>query len=170
MSQDSLLRSPRTTLVILGLTLLVLVLSVPGALRDNAERDSVYLFSRAFLEDVPKRLTGPGRFRFVLQPLIAIILGIKSGLADAKAGRPPFLYGLFFGRGHRRALFRSSLAAVVNLLLMGVLMDSIFQWVILGVSHPFAALLVGPILVLTPYTLARAAANRISRSRQADQK
>ena len=91
MSQDSLLRSPRTTLVILGLTLLVLVLSVPGALRDNAERDSGYLFSRAVLEDVPPRVTGPGRFRFVLHPVRASIRGIRSGLADATAGRPPLI-------------------------------------------------------------------------------
>src|SRR5437868_8007609 len=84
----------RVTLMLAGLTLLVLVLSVPGSLVDAYERGGFYLFSSAFFEDIPKRLTGPGRFRFVLQPLMALVLGIRSGLADARAGRPPFLYGV----------------------------------------------------------------------------
>ena len=49
---------------------------------------------------------------------------------------------------------------MVNLLLMGILLDAIFQWVILGVSHPGAALLVGPVLIVGPYTLARGLSNR----------
>src|SRR5439155_11200783 len=86
----------RSTLVLAGITLVVLVLSVPGALREALERGEIYLFSRAFLEDIPRRLTGPGRLRFILQPLTAIVLGIRSGLADARAGRPPYLYGCCF--------------------------------------------------------------------------
>ena len=41
-------------------------------------------------------------------------------------------------------------------LLMGILLDAVFQWVILGVSHPGAALVVGPVLIVGPYSLARA--------------
>jgi len=53
---------------------------------------------------------------------------------------------------------------VINLLLMGLLLDAIFQWVILGVSHAGAALIVGPGLIVTPYALARSLANRSSGS------
>jgi hypothetical protein len=35
---------------------------------------------------------------------------------------------------------------------------------ILGVSHPGAALIVGPVLITTPYALARALANRAARA------
>jgi hypothetical protein len=153
----------RITLVLAGLTLLVFVLSVPGSLRDMYERGGIYLFSQAFLDDIPKRLTGPGRFRFILQPLTAIVLGVLGGIADAKAGRPPYLYGLFFGSGHRRALLSSGYETVANLLLMGILLDAVFQWVILGTSHPGAALLVGPVLIVGPYALARALSNRLAR-------
>jgi hypothetical protein len=153
----------RSTLVLAGLTLLVLLLSVPGALRDAFDRGGIYLFSRAFLEDLPKRLTGPGRFRFVLQPLVAILLGIRSGVADRRAGRPPYLLGLATDRQRRRELAGDGLATVANLLLMGVLLDAVFQWVILGVSHPGAALVVGPVLIATPYAVARALANRAAR-------
>jgi hypothetical protein len=52
--------SRRVTVILAGLTLLVFALSVPGSLRDALDRGGIYLFSHAFLEDIPKRLTGPG--------------------------------------------------------------------------------------------------------------
>lgn len=159
------MNAKRSTVVLAALTLLVLALSLPGALRDAFDRGGIYLFSRAFLEDLPKRLTGPGRFRFVLQPLIATLLGMRSGVADARVGRPPYLLGLATDRQRRGELARDGLATVANLLLMGVLLDAVFQWVILGVSHPGAALVVGPVLIATPYAVARALANRAVRRR-----
>lgn len=149
-----------------GLTLLVLVLSLPDALRDAFDRGGIYLFPRAFLDDLPKRLTGPGRFRFLLQPLVATLLGIRSGVADARAGRPSYLLGLVTDRRHRRELARDGFATVANLLLMGILLGAVFQWVILGVSHPGAALVVGPVLIAGPYAVARALANRVARVRE----
>jgi hypothetical protein len=96
----------------------------------------------------------------VLQPLVAIALGIRSGVADARQGRPPYLWGLATDRQGRRALARDGLATVANLLLMGILLDAVFQWVILGASYPGAALVVGPVLITVPYSVARALSNR----------
>ncbi len=158
------MRTGRLTLGLAGLTLLVLLLSVPGSLREAFDRGGFYLFSRAFVEDLPKRLMGPGRFRFILQPLVATILGIRSGRADARAARPPYLLGLVTDREHRHELMRDGLASVANLLLVGILLDSVFQWVILGQSYPGAALVVGPVLITTPYAIARALANRVARA------
>jgi hypothetical protein len=160
------MKARRATILLAGVTLIVLVLSVPGSLRDAYERGGIYLFSRAFLEDIPRRLTGPGRFRFVLQPLIAVVLGIRSGMADARVGKPPFLSGLIVHRGRRGEFLKSGFNAVVNLLLMGILLDAVFQWVILGVSHPGAALVVGPLLICVPYAVARALSNRTARRRK----
>jgi hypothetical protein len=151
------------TLILAGLTLLVLVLSAPASLREAYDRGGFYLFSRAFIEDIPKRLTGPGRFRFILQPLVAICLGVRSGIADARRGRPPYLSGLLFHRDLRRELLESTLRTLLNLLLMGVLLDMVFQYIILGTSYPGAAFVVGPALIVAPYTLARALANRFAR-------
>jgi len=58
---------------------------------------------------------------------------------------------------------RSGFETVANLLLLGILLDSLFQWVILGASYPGAALVVGPVLIVLPYTLARALSNRLAR-------
>jgi hypothetical protein len=154
----------RSTLVLGGLTLLMLVVSIPGALRDAFDRGGFYLFSQAFLEDLPKRLTGPGRFRFVLQPLIATLLGVRSGMADAAAGRPPYLLGLVTEPDRRGELLRDGFSTVVNLMLMGILLDSAFQWAILGASYPGPALVVGPVLISIPYAVARALSNRVVRA------
>ncbi len=53
----------------------------------------------------------------------------QSGMADARAGRPPYLLGLVTDREHRREFMRDGLGSIANLLLMGVLLDSVFQWV-----------------------------------------
>ena len=156
------LRARRLTLVLASLTVIVLIMSAPGSLRDAFERGGIYLFSSEFFADIPRRLSGPGRFRFVLQPLIAVILGIRSGLSDAREGRPPYLYAVLFHRHLRGELLRSGFATVINLMLMGILMDAVFQWIIFGVSYPGAALVVGPVLIFTPYAIARAFTTRIA--------
>jgi hypothetical protein len=161
--KQNFLKGRRVTLILAGVTLAALILSVPGSLSHDFDRGGFYLFSLAFFEDIPKRLAGPGRFRFILQPLTAIILGIANGLADARAGNPPYLYGLLFHRKLRGDLAKSGLNTVANLLLMGILLDLVFQWIILGVAYPGAAIVVGPVLIMAPYALARALSNRLAR-------
>ena len=155
------------TIILAGVTLIVLLASGPVSLREAYNRGGLYLFSRDFVDDLPKRLAGPGRFRFVLQPLIATILGIRNGLADARVGRPPYLWALLFHRNLRGEMMRGGFATVANLVLMGILMDSIFQWVLLGSSYPGAALVVGPVLIVAPYSMARALSNRFASLRRA---
>jgi len=158
-------KGQRLTLILAVLTVLALAFSIPGSLRAALERGNFYVFSSEFLVDLPKRLFGPGRFRFVLQPTVAIVLGILAGRADARAGRVPYLYGLLLGGEERAHLVRSALGHVANLLLMGILVDSVCQWLILGASYPGAALVVGPVLIAAPYSVARALANRVTTMR-----
>jgi len=154
--------------VITGLAVLILVVAIPSAVRDTFETGRVYLFSRQFFEELPERLTGPGRFRFVLQPLMAIFLGWRSGLGDARAGRPAFLYGLLVAGVNRRALLRSGLAAIRDLVAVAIVLDAVSQLLIYGQIHPGAALVLGPVLISIPYAVARALANRVVRLTHGD--
>ena len=86
------------------LALLVIAIALPFAIVDTIEGGRVYAFSRQFLQELPQRFTGPGRLRFILQPMLAIALRIRGGLADAKAGNPPYLLALILGVGRRIAL------------------------------------------------------------------
>jgi hypothetical protein len=158
-------RGRRLTLVLAALTLLVIALSLPSSMREAYERGGLYLFTRDFLEDIPKRLTGPGRFRFLFQPVIAAILGARAGRGDAREGRLPYLYALLFASEVRGELFRSSVESIAHVILMGILVDAVCQWLILGVSYPGAALVVGPVLIAVPYATARSFANRFARAR-----
>ena len=152
------MKHARLTLAAGALTLAILAVSVPGSLREAREHGAFYLLSVRFFEDIPKRLAGPGRLRFLFQPATAIYLGWRAGREDARAGRRPLLYGFFIHEEHRADLFRETLEGIGLLLLMGVLMDSIFQWVLLGISYPGAALVVGPVLITVPYAVTRSIA------------
>jgi hypothetical protein len=157
-----LTRSTFSTVVTI-VAVLILVAAIPSAVRDTIETGRVYLFSRQFLDDLPQRLTGPGRLRFVLQPLMAIFLGWRSGLGDARAGRPAYLYGLILGGVDRAALLRSGLAVVRDLIAVGIVLDAVAQGLIYGEVHPGAAVVIGPLLICIPYGVARALTNRLAR-------
>lgn len=155
----------RVTWGLAACTMVVLVAAAPAALRDALQRGELYLFSCAFFEDLPRRLTGPGRLRFVVQPIVAILLGARAGTADARAGRPPYLQAIAAHGRHRREMLGETVAHSANIVLVGILLDAVSQWLILGVAHPFAALVVGPVLITVPYALSRALANRVARLR-----
>jgi hypothetical protein len=105
----------RRETIVPALAILVIVAALPFAIAETIETGRVYLFSRQFLEELPRRFTGPGRFRFILQPMMAIVLGMRGGLADAKTGNPLYLFGLLFNHSRRRELLRSGAAAVSTL-------------------------------------------------------
>jgi hypothetical protein len=142
---------------------LILVAAIPSAVRDTLATGRVYLFSSQFFEDLPQRLTGPGRLRFVFQPVVAILLGWRSGLGDASAGRPAYLVGLLLGGVNRRDMLRSGLAAVRDLVAIAIVLDAASQLLIYREVHPGAALVVGPVLISVPYAMARALGNRVAR-------
>jgi hypothetical protein len=148
------------------LAVLVIAATIPFAIMDTVESGRVHLFSLQFWEELPRRFSGPGRLRFILQPLIAVVLGLRSGLADARRGNPPYLFGLVFASGRRRELLSSGFAAISTLLAMGIMLDVVFQWLIYREVHPGAALVIGPILICAPYAVSRALTNRGARAMQ----
>ena len=84
------------------------------SLRDAADRGNFYVFTRSFIEDLPNVLSGPGRFRFILQPLLATIIGICSGIADARCGRPAYISAVLFHRKLRAGLLKEGFSRIVN--------------------------------------------------------
>jgi hypothetical protein len=148
-----------------GIVLLILLATAPRAIHRIIETGNPYLFTRDFFDDMIARLSGPGRFRFILQPVVAIILGVRDGIKDARAGACPFLWGVLFRRDLRSQLLRSGLSSVRNLVAIAILLDLISQYLIFRELHPGAALILGPVLIGMPYSLARAFANRITRRR-----
>jgi hypothetical protein len=114
-----------------------------------------------FFSDIARVLGGKGQLRLILQPVLAIILGIRLGLADAHSHSEPFVIRLF--RSHEK-LVRRALSDVVIPFAVAVVIDMILQYYTLGRIRPGASLLVATTLVWIPFSAARGITNRIARS------
>ena len=110
-------------------------------------------------------LHGPGRARFILQPLIAIILGVKDGRFDVVAGRPAYLAALAFSKDVRKEEVTTAVRTISTPLAVAVALDAVLQYVIFDAVHLWQALAVGATLVALPYVAARALADRLLRRR-----
>jgi hypothetical protein len=151
--------------VLTTIVIVVLLAALPGAILRIIHTGNLYLFTHDFFADLLARLSGPGRMRFILQPTVAILLGARDGLKDARAGMPPFIHALAFHGDRRSALLRNMFASVRDLVAIAILLDVVSQYLIFREIHPGAALLLGPVLIAFPYATSRAFTNRIARRR-----
>jgi hypothetical protein len=108
------------------------------------------------------RLDGPGYLRLILQPLTAILLGIRDGHLDAKSGLLP-LHSRLFSAGHGSRALRAGLTAIVIPLSLSVVTDGVVQYLVHDFVHPVAALVVGILLVGIPYAVIRGSTNELLR-------
>ena len=148
--------------IVTALATIVIVATIPFAVIDTIKNGRVYTFSVQFLEELPHRFVGPGRLRFIFQPIMAVLIGVRGGLADARAGNPHFLFGILFASGRRKESLLNGLTAIRNVLALGIIMDVVFQLILYRRAHPGAALLIGPIFVCAPYAIARELTNRLA--------
>lgn len=151
--------------ILFALAALIVLAAMPSVIRRIIETRDPYLFTRQFFEDMLARLSGPGRFRFILQPTVALFLGIRDGVKDARSGHAPFFSALITQKKDRSALLRSGFASIRDLVALAIILDLISQFLILRRIHPAAALILGPVLITFPYSVSRALANRIARKR-----
>src|SRR5580765_122489 len=151
--------------VLAALTIAILLAALPGAIATLVRTGDPYLFSKQFFEDMLARLSGTGRLRFILQPMVALFIGMRDGIKDSREGCPPFLLALVSHRARRTELLRSALNSVRDLVAVAIILDVISQFLLFEDVHPGAALVLGPVLIAVPYSISRALANRISRRR-----
>lgn len=102
-------------------------------------------------------------FRLLLQPAMALIFAIRDGLKDARAGRPAYFYSLFTDPATRRSRLREAFKAVFRVFAFAIIMDLIYQIIVLRWFYPFEALVVAFVLAFLPYILLRGPVNRIAR-------
>lgn len=107
------------------------------------------------------RLSGPFWIRILLQPLVSAIIGLLIGIKDARAGRQPFVWRLVRDRLHRHELLREAWRDVARIFIIAVIIDGIYQIVVLHWIHPMGMLLVAITLVVLPYALVRFFTNQI---------
>lgn len=109
------------------------------------------------------RLYGPMKFRLLIQPLVAAIFAIRAGIRDARAGRPPFFWGLFTHPEQRGSMLKSGFKDVAKVFTMATVMDLIYQFLVDRHVHIISALILAMILCFIPYLLLRGPVNRLAR-------
>lgn len=157
-------RVSRRSVVVL-VTVLALLAALPSSIHRLIETGHIYLFSRQFFRHMLARLSGPGRLRFIIQPSVAIVLGARDGVKDARAGARPFLWDLIHHSKHRWQLVRGALESIGELIAVAIIFDLISQLLIFHNVYVSGALVLGPVLIATPYAVSRALSNRITRAR-----
>ena len=108
------------------------------------------------------RMEGPMKFRLILQPLVACILAIRAGLRDARENKPPFFWALAFNPDHRRDLLRQGWKDIGKVFIAAVILDVVYQVVVLHMVYPGEAIIVAILLALVPYLLVRAPVTRLA--------
>lgn len=118
-----------------------------------------------FWQHLVSDLSGRGQIRLFLQPAMAIFLGIRIGLSDAKSGASPFVRNLVDSKDERWRLLGESIRYAWMPLTFAFVVDCILQYLTLGRIRLLAAVIVGFLLVYLPFTAARGFSNRIYRRR-----
>jgi len=113
--------------------------------------------------EISARPDGPLALRFYLQPLMATALAVRDGVRDAQHDRPAYLWALFTDPAHRRELLRDGWHSIAKVFLLAVVLDVVYQIVVLKGLRPLAGLLIAIALAILPYTFARGPVNRIAR-------
>ena len=106
---------------------------------------------------------GPLAFRLVLQPLMATILAVIDGVKDARAGRPLYTWALLTDPAHRASYLREGLKRVSRVIVFALVMDAIYQFIVLRRFYPGEALVTAFVVAVLPYLLIRGPIARIVR-------
>jgi hypothetical protein len=110
-----------------------------------------------------QRPSGPVSFRFVLQPAMATVAAIKDGFVDARTGRSPYFLTVMSNPRQRIPRLREGLEATARIILLGIVMDIIYQFLVLDTFYPLEALIVALLLAFLPYFILRGPISRIVR-------
>jgi hypothetical protein len=120
------------------------------------------LFLR-IVENFFDRTTGPLKFRFVLQPTMAIIFAVIAGLKDAREGNPPYFWSLLTNQGHRREMIKDGWKSVGKVFVLAMVLDIVYQFIELNFVYPGEIVIVAFALAILPYLILRGLVTRIAR-------
>jgi hypothetical protein len=115
--------------------------------------------------DILDRPGGPTTFRFILQPAMAIIAALRDGVHDARLGRRPYFSAIIHGvrdpQGRSGRLWEG-IISTARIIILGVVMDSAYQWVVFKTFYPGQAAVIAILLAFVPYLVLRGPIERIA--------
>ena len=102
-------------------------------------------------------------FRFILQPAMAGLAALRDGISDARLGRQPFLWAAVRGTQPRGALIWSAIISTARIVILAIMMDAVYQWLVLKSFYPREAVVIALLLAFIPYLLLRGPIGRVAR-------
>jgi len=111
------------------------------------------------------RISGPMKFRLVLQPLLASFFAIRSGLTDARAGKPPYLWALISQPGQRLEMIKDGWKSVGRVFILALALDIVYQIIVLRFVYLGEAIIVAFVLAIVPHLILRGLVTRLTRHR-----
>jgi hypothetical protein len=114
-------------------------------------------------QNLLERAGGPMTFRFVLQPIMAAIAAFLDGVKDARTGRAPFMETVLTNPAERAGRLQEALVATARIILLGLVMDAIYQFIEFRTFHPAEAVIIALLLAFVPYVALRGIISRIAR-------
>jgi hypothetical protein len=140
---------------------LVLVLSVTLVLLGLAMNGLSIAGLERIWQNLLDRPSGPMAFRIVLQPVMASIAALADGVNDAKTGRNPYLWTVLTNPLKRSSRLHEGLISTARIILLGLGMDLIYQYLVFDTFHPAEAVIIAGLLCFLPYLLLRGPITRI---------
>ena len=122
-------------------------------------------FWARFFGDLVDRVSGPMKFRLVLQPLMASFFAIRSGLKDAKAGKPPYFWSLVSDPAHRADMMQDGWKSVGRVFVLALVLDVVYQIIAEHFVYPGEAIIVAFLLAIVPYLIVRGLVTRLARKK-----
>jgi hypothetical protein len=120
-----------------------------------------HIFAR-FWEQLMSRPAGPMKFRFILQPAMAVFFAVRCGLKDYREGKSAYFWDLFSQPARRWQLLHDGWKSIRNVFVLALVLDCVYQIIVVRWIYPFEALAVALVLAIIPYLLARGPVNRIA--------
>ena len=115
------------------------------------------------IENLQDRVTGPMKFRLLLQPVMAVVFAVLSGLKDARTGKPPYFWALITDPSHRREMVRDGWKSVGKVFVLALVLDVVYQVIVQRFVYPGEAIVVALALAIVPYLIVRGLVTRIAR-------
>lgn len=107
------------------------------------------------------RVSGPLKFRLVLQPVMASVYAIIGGLRDAKAGKPPYFWTLISDPTQRIDMIKDGWKGVGKVFVLALVLDVAYQIIVLRFIYPGEAMIVALLLAIVPYLILRGLVTRL---------
>lgn len=120
-------------------------------------------FFTRVIENIVGRVSGPMHLRIIFQPIMATIFACIGAWGDVKKDAPMYFWSVFSGKSTWKETRHSAWKGAGRVFLMAVVLDLIYEIVVLKSFYPGETLIVASLLVFVPYLLLRGPVSSIFR-------